>query len=51
MKKARELGVKLKLIESDLSKIELDLNRKLLNLPNLPHSSVPKGEMKNQIKL
>ena len=44
MKEARELGGKLKSIESDLSKIELDLNSKLLNLPNPPHSSVPKGE-------
>ena len=51
MKKARELGVKLKLIESDLSKIELDLNRKLLNLPNLPHSSVPKGENEKSNKI
>ncbi len=51
MKKAKELGVKLKLIESDLSKIELDLNRKLLNLPNLPHSSVPKGENEKSNKI
>jgi len=51
MKKARELGVKLKLIESDLSKIELDLNRKLLNLPNLPHNSVPKGENEKSNKI
>ena len=51
MKKARELGAKLKLIESDLSKIELDLNRKLLNLPNLPHSSVPKGENEKSNKI
>ena len=51
MKEARELGGKLKSIESDLSKIELDLNNKLLNLPNPPHSSVPKGENEKSNKI
>ena len=51
MKEARELGGKLKSIESDLSKIELDLNSKLLNLPNPPHSSVPKGENEKSNKI
>ncbi len=39
----RKLGEQLKKVESVLHEIESDLEGKLLQLPNLPHNSVPKG--------
>ena len=44
---ARYLGEKLKKIELSLKKVEINLNDKLLQLPNLPHSSVPLGNGDN----
>lgn len=44
---ARHLGEKLKKIELSLKKIEINLFDKLLQLPNLPHSSVPLGNGDN----
>ncbi len=51
IKKARELGEELKVIELDLSAIESDLKHKLLRFPNLPHSSVPEGENEHSNKI
>ena len=40
----RKLGEKIKVLESNISKVKKDLNTKLDEIPNLPHSSVPKGK-------
>ena len=45
--KTRELGDKLKKLEEDLQKLEKQLNEILLQLPNLPHQSVPIGSSEN----
>ena len=40
----RKLGKHTKQLESELKKIKKELNIKLDEIPNLPHSSVPKGK-------
>ena len=40
----RKLGEKIKVLESNISKVKKDLNTKLDEIPNLPHSSAPKGK-------
>ncbi len=40
----RKLGDQIKLLESELKKVKKELNTKLDEIPNLPHSSVPKGK-------
>ena len=40
----RKLGEKIKELESDLNKVKKELNIKLYEIPNVPHSSVPKGK-------
>lgn len=40
----RKLGEKIKDLESNLINVKKELNAKLYEIPNLPHSSVPKGK-------
>ena len=40
----RKLGEYIKQLESELKKVKKELNIKLDEIPNLPHSSVPKGK-------
>ena len=40
----RKLGEQIKQLESELKKVKKELNTKLDEIPNLPHSSVPKGK-------
>ena len=40
----RKLGEKVKALEGELSKVKKELSFKLDEIPNLPHSSVPKGK-------
>ena len=44
IEKTRELGHRLKNIDSNLNHIEKELNDVLYTIPNLPHHSVPKGK-------
>ena len=37
------LGKETKLLEDKLGSVKIDLNNLLMQLPNIPHSSVPKG--------
>ena len=37
------LGKEIKLLEDKLGSVKIDLNNLLMQLPNIPHSSVPKG--------
>ncbi len=49
--KIREISEKISHLEKELSQIEEEIENTLLNLPNLPHSSVPigKDETENQL--
>lgn len=40
----KELSNEIKEIDNQIKDIELELNDFLLNIPNIPHSSVPKGD-------
>jgi len=44
--KSKSAGYKeqIKILQAELEKIEEELNDKLIQLPNLPHQSVPRGE-------
>ncbi len=39
----KEIGIRIKDIDGDISNVELELENLLLNIPNRPHSSVPVG--------
>ena len=39
----QKLGKEIKLLEDKLGSVKIDLNNLLMQLPNIPHSSVPKG--------
>lgn len=44
MNKVRLIGQDIKKLDEELKEIELQLEKILLNIPNLPHESVPVGE-------
>jgi len=43
MEKVRQVGVEIKSLDEQLKIIETNLDNILLNIPNLPHESVPEG--------
>ena len=43
MEQVRLVGIEIKAIDDKLKQVEADMERTLLNLPNLPHESVPVG--------
>ncbi|AEH45984.1 seryl-tRNA synthetase [Thermodesulfatator indicus DSM 15286] len=47
MQEVKELGEKLKALEAELREVEARLKALLLEIPNLPHESVPPGEDEN----
>lgn len=44
MEKVREMGQDIKKIDAEIKDIEKEIENILLNLPNIPHESVPVGE-------
>jgi seryl-tRNA synthetase len=47
----REVSARIKTLEKELSKIESDINKKLIIIPNTPHVSVPLGKSEADNKL
>jgi len=45
--KTRQLGDKLKELETQLNNLELNLEKILQQIPNIPHNSVPDGNIEN----
>ena len=44
MDKVRQMGQEIKVLDDELKQVEIQLEKILLNIPNLPHESVPVGE-------
>ena len=44
MEKVRQVGQEIKDLDEELKNIENQLEQILLNIPNIPHESVPVGE-------
>jgi len=44
MDKVRQMGQEIKVLDDELKQVEMQLGKILLNIPNLPHESVPVGE-------
>lgn len=44
MEKVRQVGQEIKELDDKLAQTESDIDKILLNIPNIPHSSVPVGE-------
>ncbi|MFP3360150.1 serine--tRNA ligase, partial [Planococcus sp. SIMBA_143] len=44
IKERREVGDKIKTIDEELRTVETELEQILLQIPNIPHDSVPVGE-------
>ncbi len=44
MEKVRQMGQEIKVLDDQLKQVEIQLEKILLNIPNLPHESVPVGE-------
>jgi len=40
----KEISDKIKGLEEKLKEIDLELNKKVLNIPNIPHPSIPRGD-------
>ncbi len=47
----RKVSARIKTLEKDLSKIQSDINQKLILIPNIPHLSVPQGKSEADNKL
>ncbi len=44
MEKVRQMGQEIKMLDEQLKEVEMQIEKILLNIPNLPHESVPVGE-------
>ncbi len=44
MEKVRQMGQEIKVLDEQLKQVEMQIEKILLNIPNLPHESVPVGE-------
>ncbi len=44
MDKVRQMGQEIKVLDDQLKQVEIQIEKILLNIPNLPHESVPVGE-------